>query len=142
MIRRPPRSTRTDTLFPYTTLVRSELAVPAAPAGQHRVQRLRFVRHLADQLGGQGLCPVATYELLLRSAVELLSRGVDAPDEQDLVCYDHRGVNACAVSGGNLAHVGSITSPLPTLTCDCHLPLPLPLHQLTPNTLPYHLIPT
>src|SRR3546814_12176139 len=27
MIRRPPRSTRTDTLFPYTTLFRSE-AVP------------------------------------------------------------------------------------------------------------------
>src|SRR3546814_8903643 len=26
MIRRPPRSTRTDTLFPYTTLVRSGLA--------------------------------------------------------------------------------------------------------------------
>src|SRR3546814_11293775 len=25
MIRRPPRSTRTDTLFPYTTLVRSQL---------------------------------------------------------------------------------------------------------------------
>src|SRR3546814_15237012 len=29
MIRRPPRSTRTDTLFPYTTLFRSRLA--AAP---------------------------------------------------------------------------------------------------------------
>src|SRR3546814_10714281 len=27
MIRRPPRSTRTDTLFPYTTLFRSELAL-------------------------------------------------------------------------------------------------------------------
>src|SRR3546814_2895977 len=27
MIRRPPRSTRTDTLFPYTTLFRSDLAV-------------------------------------------------------------------------------------------------------------------
>src|SRR3546814_2301583 len=26
MVRRPPRSTRTDTLFPYTTLFRSELA--------------------------------------------------------------------------------------------------------------------
>src|SRR3546814_10603588 len=25
MIRRPPRSTRTDTLFPYTTLFRSEI---------------------------------------------------------------------------------------------------------------------
>src|SRR3546814_20734117 len=30
MIRRPPRSTRTDTLFPYTTLFRSEVAVPEA----------------------------------------------------------------------------------------------------------------
>src|SRR3546814_3463813 len=30
MIRRPPRSTRTDTLFPYTTLFRS------SHAGQHR----------------------------------------------------------------------------------------------------------
>src|SRR3546814_15782461 len=26
MIRRPPRSTRTDTLFPYTTLFRSDMA--------------------------------------------------------------------------------------------------------------------
>src|SRR3546814_20582394 len=29
MIRRPPRSTRTDTLFPYTTLFRSSTAVKA-----------------------------------------------------------------------------------------------------------------
>src|SRR3546814_15288092 len=29
MIRRPPRSTRTDTLFPYTTLFRSRLQPPA-----------------------------------------------------------------------------------------------------------------
>src|SRR3546814_9467808 len=29
MIRRPPRSTRTDTLFPYTTLFRSALRAPA-----------------------------------------------------------------------------------------------------------------
>src|SRR3546814_21017098 len=28
MIRRPPRSTRTDTLFPYTTLFRSAAAAP------------------------------------------------------------------------------------------------------------------
>src|SRR3546814_15410739 len=28
MIRRPPRSTRTDTLFPYTTLFRSMLSNP------------------------------------------------------------------------------------------------------------------
>src|SRR3546814_1708188 len=29
MIRRPPRSTRTDTLFPYTTLFRSDAHPPA-----------------------------------------------------------------------------------------------------------------
>src|SRR3546814_17565981 len=32
MIRRPPRSTRTDTLFPYTTLFRSNGARPTVPA--------------------------------------------------------------------------------------------------------------
>src|SRR3546814_2915093 len=33
MIRRPPRSTRTDTLFPYTTLFRSQVASdPHSPA--------------------------------------------------------------------------------------------------------------
>src|SRR3546814_10494673 len=31
MIRRPPRSTRTDTLFPYTTLFRSTAAPPETP---------------------------------------------------------------------------------------------------------------
>src|SRR3546814_7401354 len=35
MIRRPPRSTRTDTLFPYTTLFRS----PAAPSFPCRANR-------------------------------------------------------------------------------------------------------
>src|SRR3546814_11025830 len=33
MIRRPPRSTRTDTLFPYTTLFRSAPPTPPPTAG-------------------------------------------------------------------------------------------------------------
>src|SRR3546814_16126479 len=33
MIRRPPRSTRTDTLFPYTTLCRSRASVADATGG-------------------------------------------------------------------------------------------------------------
>src|SRR3546814_4808828 len=33
MIRRPPRSTRTDTLFPYTTLFRSPLSIRRPGAG-------------------------------------------------------------------------------------------------------------
>src|SRR3546814_7940209 len=32
MIRRPPRSTRTDTLFPYTTLFRSTVAQDRTPS--------------------------------------------------------------------------------------------------------------
>src|SRR3546814_15254736 len=37
MIRRPPRSTRTDTLFPYTTLFRSEAVAAAVVVGERRV---------------------------------------------------------------------------------------------------------
>src|SRR3546814_19641735 len=39
MRRRPPRSTRTDTLFPYTTLFRSRLLRPVE-ARHHRVELL------------------------------------------------------------------------------------------------------
>src|SRR3546814_11637064 len=35
MLRVPPISTRTDTLFPYTTLFRSRLDALALPGGQH-----------------------------------------------------------------------------------------------------------
>src|SRR3546814_14598058 len=34
MIRRPPRSTRTNTLFPYTTLFRSDSSGQADPSGK------------------------------------------------------------------------------------------------------------
>src|SRR3546814_2823980 len=44
MIRRPPRSTRTDTLFPYTTLFRSAgggvARVPVAGDRRHRPRRV------------------------------------------------------------------------------------------------------
>src|SRR3546814_2324564 len=38
MIRRPPRSTRTDTLFPYTTLFRSSAAVNFPPTKKAAVK--------------------------------------------------------------------------------------------------------
>src|SRR3546814_4101824 len=62
MIRRPPRSTRTDTLFPYTTLFRSRrcegdrhprrnpLSEPAEPDGSDGGRR----RAGLDQLAGAG----------------------------------------------------------------------------------------
>src|SRR3546814_8628895 len=44
MIRRPPRSTRTDTLFPYTTLFRSvEKQRPIARRSRQRVEPLPHV---------------------------------------------------------------------------------------------------
>src|SRR3546814_9519798 len=56
MIRRPPRSTRTDTLFPYTTLFRSRLAGwTIAVARRGRVVHLTH-HGLADQQAGR---PVA-----------------------------------------------------------------------------------
>src|SRR3546814_10941763 len=39
MIRRPPRSTRTDTLFPYTTLFRSPVYLWSRPAQQAKLHR-------------------------------------------------------------------------------------------------------
>src|SRR3546814_12963536 len=45
MIRRPPRSTRTDTLFPYTTLFRSDYDYLLI---QERLQRIRRLREQAD----------------------------------------------------------------------------------------------
>src|SRR3546814_13311685 len=47
MIRRPPRSTRPDTLFPYTTLFRS---VPVAGAAWALVA----LRHVHAEIGGHG----------------------------------------------------------------------------------------
>src|SRR3546814_2082715 len=47
MIRRPPRSTRTDTLFPYTTLFRSAVIAPAAALAVVAVDLQRHVHHAA-----------------------------------------------------------------------------------------------
>src|SRR3546814_6356949 len=48
MIRLPPRSTRTDTLFPYTTLFRSNAgaakAMNQARANGHRRQRIALLK--------------------------------------------------------------------------------------------------
>src|SRR3546814_7958807 len=59
MIRRPPRSTRTDTLFPYTTLFRSGIKCgdeDSGHGGQGRqgegCVRLRRMRRRAQQVAG------------------------------------------------------------------------------------------
>src|SRR3546814_7828317 len=54
MIRRPPRSTRTDTLFPYTTLFRSPFAVAAAAVVQRIAGALRARRVAVAARGIRG----------------------------------------------------------------------------------------
>src|SRR3546814_15222325 len=63
MIRRPPRSTRTDTLFPYTTLFRS--------AGQPEI--LAYLHDVAER---RGLLPHVRFNKALRSAVFDETHGV------------------------------------------------------------------
>src|SRR3546814_19040630 len=46
MIRRPPISTRTDTLFPYTTLFRSAFTLACDHSGAELNQALRFLPDL------------------------------------------------------------------------------------------------
>src|SRR3546814_7084778 len=63
MIRRPPRSTRTDTLFPYTTLFRSQQAatIGAVQEEQHRAK--------VRQLAGAQRADFAARGIDLRSGV-------------------------------------------------------------------------
>src|SRR3546814_12711679 len=91
MIRRPPRSTRTDTLFPYTTLFRSDehldrRAVAAGHADDPDAQRAEaFGRVIAEHL------PVTNVEVGARQA------RAARPDE-DSVADDRHAVEHAARS--------------------------------------------
>src|SRR3546814_7159302 len=65
MIRRPPRSTRTDTLFPYTTLFRSSI--------DHDLVHNQTVLGAAIQTGSPALA-----ERIAATTDLLVSRGVEA----------------------------------------------------------------
>src|SRR3546814_6574665 len=75
MIRRPPRSTRTDTLFPYTTLFRSVIdehnLVAMTPMGD----RLR-VTATAEFAGYDRSHKPADFAFMKRIACELFPRGL------------------------------------------------------------------
>src|SRR3546814_14069769 len=76
MIRRPPRSTRTDTLFPYTTLFRSRADVLVRPVARFAVDPA------AAQPGARGaqhvhLDVVAHVQHLSRRAVQARARGME-----------------------------------------------------------------
>src|SRR3546814_5491278 len=68
MIRRPPRSTRTDTLFPYTTLFRSCRRPDRRRPARHHQERLQ-----GDRLG-EGTLGHLHGEVGLRRRRQLLAR--------------------------------------------------------------------
>src|SRR3546814_7433550 len=85
MIRRPPRSTRTDTLFPYTTLFRSvELVVRDAVqaheevVAEHRRDGDEQAERRHDQRLAHGTCHGV--DRRLAAGTEPDQRAVDAPD--------------------------------------------------------------
>src|SRR3546814_7497225 len=98
MIRRPPRSTRTDTLFPYTTLFRSTRPEYLAKHPWAKVPALEIVdviltenvailTYIAEQVPAFGLLPVSGMEraralewlALLSSTVHVAFRPIFRP---------------------------------------------------------------
>src|SRR3546814_6505498 len=88
MIRRPPRSTRTDTLFPYTTLFRSNYQVEAQDLGSAlrsvgRASNSEIFFETSIVKGKQA--PALNGRYTPREAVDALLRGTN------LVALDRRG---------------------------------------------------
>src|SRR3546814_8808795 len=74
MIRRPPRPTRTDTLFPYTTLFRSDRQRrPRRSPGAHSVPVKRQIGILEER-------PVAI-DITAQLAEQLQARGIANADD-------------------------------------------------------------
>src|SRR3546814_17032087 len=100
MIRRPPRSTRTDTLFPYTTLFRSRLG--QVQRFQHRhAERAEAALGLAD-LRQLVETILRDLDLLGRLDVEVVVEGVvhHVLAERDELAAPVEVVDGLAVVGG------------------------------------------
>src|SRR3546814_3477006 len=78
MIRRQPRSTRTDTLFPYTTQLRSQRAHLDAMLGEFDLERLGQPAHrvvTVTEIGRAHVCtPVTHAHLVWRLLLEKTKR--------------------------------------------------------------------
>src|SRR3546814_19525065 len=87
MTRRPPRSTRTDTLFPYTTLFRSLICMQFVSIASSLPRRAEVsaghrVPHPVDRMaaGRQSLASQARFPIALRSMLH--PPAVQAPGKQ------------------------------------------------------------
>src|SRR3546814_1206845 len=74
MIRRPPRSTRTDTLFPYTTLFRSTRTLETAP---HLAGEKAEADRGAEDCKAHGFCFVSSWRAETLAVAAPLLRTAD-----------------------------------------------------------------
>src|SRR3546814_13318409 len=83
MIRRPPRSTRTDTLFPYTTLFRSHAKLFRAAAKATGVDDawLRAIAHAESGLDAKAVSSKAAQGVMQLMPGVATEYGVDDPFE-------------------------------------------------------------
>src|SRR3546814_16475525 len=110
LLRRPPRSTRTDTLFPYTTLVRSARFVPGRAVGgiegDLEDQARLHLAHRAEPVGGVRVNPavelaqlgVGKAEIGLADGHQLLDAGLAAaPAPERIVGVEGRALAVAAL---------------------------------------------
>src|SRR3546814_15287972 len=116
MIRRPPRSTRTDTLFPYTTLFRSVLGRrPDHREEVHRIDRLYLARR-GPGFQDLGLRSHQIAQLVLqevagvRGAADHLI-GIDLGGEGALARAPHLGADVVVQRRCRLPPLGAAVTP-------------------------------
>src|SRR3546814_17641364 len=106
MIRRPPRSTRTDTLFPYTTLFRSQWKIAEMAARMEAAQLMlyRVAQRASDRLPEafdtalvKYLCNEAGFFAANESMQVLGALGYS---EESLVEYCWRRTRGWPIAGG------------------------------------------
>src|SRR3546814_2931927 len=85
MIRRPPRSTRTDTLFPYTTLFRSMTITGEQASWMWEQATKKRQNLLAMLMMHADLKLVDIYSFSLDRALELVGEGTDKAALQALL---------------------------------------------------------
>src|SRR3546814_21020671 len=103
MIRRPPRSTRPDTLFPYTTLFRSRhprLALLGDLALDVGWQRRGGSVHIGTRLGGRGGAILPGREVEHHLAHALGDHGVAAPRHGGIITQRHLPPRAPVAAAG------------------------------------------
>src|SRR3546814_10516781 len=105
MIRRPPRSTRTDTLFPYSTLFRS-LEAPYTSLADLAAVRYWFVpaRHLVlDRFDTESRLPWLRAPLLIIHGSD--DRVVPVSHGRRLFAIDHEPKRFALLDGGGNAEL-------------------------------------